>query len=108
MSAANTQTAMHVCASEEAQRVDAELNDTYRMLLSVAGRRPAAVEKIEIAERAWITYRDAYIEAMYPAEDKLAEYGSIFLTEANLLRSQLTRQQIVALKDLLKQHRGSK
>ena len=108
MDKATTQLAMHVCASEEATRVDAELNDTYQKLLAVARKEPGAVEKIRTAERAWITYRDAYEDAVYPAKDKQASYGSIFPMEANLLRAHLTRQQIDALKDLLKQYGGSR
>jgi hypothetical protein len=48
------------------------------------------------------------MEAMYPAPDKQSEYGSIYPTEADLLRAELTMQQIKALKDLLKQYRDSK
>ena len=80
-------------------RVDTELNDTYQKLLAAAGKEPGAVEKIRTAERAWITYRDTYIDAMYPAKDKQAGYGSIFPMEVDLLRTHLTRQQISALRD---------
>jgi uncharacterized protein YecT (DUF1311 family) len=105
---ATTQTAMHVCANEEAQRVDAELNDIYQKLLSAVGNQAAAIEKIRAAERAWIAYRDAYIAAMYPAKDKQTAYGSTFSMEVDLLRARLTREQTGALKDLLKQYGGSK
>lgn len=113
MDKARTQHAMHVCASEEAGRVDAELNDIYRILVSAAAKhedavakipfakRQDAVAKIGVAEKAWVAYRDAYIEAMYPAENKQTVYGSIFPMEVNLLRARLTRQHIEALKELL-------
>src|SRR5208283_4899210 len=65
---AKTQTQMHACANEEATGADAELNDVYRKVMSKAASQPEAVSKIESAERAWITYRDAYMEAMYPAK----------------------------------------
>ena len=98
---AKTQTQMHACANEEATGADAELNDVYRKVMSKAASQPEAVSKIESAERAWITYRDAYMEAMYPAKDKQAEYGSIFPMEVDLLRAKLTHQQVGALKELL-------
>ena len=48
-------------------------------------RRPKppaqAVARIGNAERAWIAYRDAYIEATYPAKDKQTAYGSKFATD---------------------------
>src|ERR1700691_3670786 len=67
---ANTQADMNVCAGQEAERVDADLNKAYRQLLAKAGSDQNAVTKIKAAERAWVAYRDAYVEAMYPAKDK--------------------------------------
>ena len=91
---------MNACASEEAARDDAELNREYRKLLSIAGKDHERVAKIESMERAWIAFRDAYLDAMYPAKDKQAEYGSIFPMEADMVRAKLTRQQIAALREL--------
>jgi uncharacterized protein YecT (DUF1311 family) len=99
---------MNACASEEAAHVDARLNDVYRELLSQAASQQEGVAKIKAAERAWIAYRDAYMDAMYPARDKQAEYGSIYPMEADLLRAKLTQHQVAALKELLQQHSGAK
>lgn len=101
---AKTQMEMNAYASEEAARADTELNDVYRKVLAQAGKQEEVVAKIKAAERAWIAYRDAYMEAMYPAKDKQAEYGSIYPMEANLLRARLTRRQVAALKELLQQY----
>lgn len=101
---ATSQAEMNVCANEEATRVDSELNNVYRTLLSKAGSQPEAVAKIQIAERAWIAYRNAYIDAMYPAKNKQAEYGTTYPMDADLLHAKLTRQQVAALKDLLQQY----
>ena len=99
---ADAQFAMLKCASEEAARTDAALNAIYRTLISATASQPKVVLKIKAMETAWIAYRDAYIEAMWPADDKQLEYGSIYPMEANLLLARLTRQQIKLLKDLLK------
>jgi uncharacterized protein YecT (DUF1311 family) len=101
---AKTQTEMNACANEEASRVDAQLNDVYRKLLTQAASQQGAVEKIKAAERAWIAYRDAFIDAMYPAKDKQAEYGTIYPMEADLLRAKLTERQVTALKELFQQY----
>ena len=93
---------LNACASEEAKRVDAELNRVYRELLSKNSDDPAAVEKIKKAQRAWVAFRDAYVEAMFPAEDKLAEYGSMYPMEVDLILAGLTRRQVDALKDLIR------
>jgi len=60
--------------------------------------------KIKSAQRAWLLYRDAYLEAMFPAADKPTEYGSMYAMQLALLRAKLTRWQTAALKDLLRQH----
>jgi uncharacterized protein YecT (DUF1311 family) len=98
---AKAQAEMTACANEEAARADAELNGVYGKLLSKAASHPEALEKIKGAEKAWIAYRDAYIDAMYPAKNKLAEYGSSYPMEVDLLRAKLTEKQIAALRDLL-------
>lgn len=100
---AKTQAAINACASDEAGRADAQLNDVYRTLLQNT-TDTTAVTKIKVAERAWIAYRDAYLDAMYPAENKEAEYGSVYPSDVALLRARLTRIQITALQDLLKQN----
>ena len=103
---ATTQLAIHICADAEAKRVDAELNRIYQQLLSAARDEPGAVEKIRAVERVWIAYRDAYLDAMYPAKNKLAAYGSSFTTENLLLRAKLTQQQTNALREMLKRYSG--
>jgi uncharacterized protein YecT (DUF1311 family) len=104
---ANTQTAMNSCAGDEAARVDLQLNDIYRALLQKATNPSDASTKIKAAERAWIAYRDTYLDAMYPAANKQAEYGSVYPMEVALLRAKLTRRQIEALQDLLQQYGGT-
>jgi uncharacterized protein YecT (DUF1311 family) len=108
LSKAKAQSQINVCSSDEAARADDQLNEIYQRLLSEVNAQPDATAKIRAAERAWITYRDSYIDAMYPAAAKQAEYGSIFPAEVNLLRARLTQRQIVALYELLKQYSVAK
>ena len=100
---ANTQTEMNACAGAEAKRVDAKLNSTYRALLAKVESQPEAVAKIKAAERAWVAYRDAYIEATYSAENKAIEYGTIYPLDVALLRAKLT-QQVAAIEDMLRHY----
>lgn len=103
---ANTQAEMNAWASAEATRADDDFNEIYRALLAKAASPLEAGAKIKAAERAWIAYCDACMDAMYPAKGKQAEYGSIHPLEANLLWAKLTRQQAAAWKDLLKRYNG--
>ncbi len=98
---ANTQSEMTACASDEAARVDAKLKTTYRALLARVTSQPEALAKIKAAERAWIAYRDAYIDATYPAKNKAIEYGTIYPLDVTLLRAKLTWRQVAALEDML-------
>jgi len=104
---AKTQAELTACASEEAARADSELNEVYQKLLSQAASREEAVAKVKAAERAWMAYRDAYMDAMYPARNKQAEYGSIYPMEVDLLRAKLTQRQVTALKELLERYTGA-
>lgn len=105
---ASTQTALHRCADEELRRADRELNDAYQRLLSVVKDEPRAVEKVKAMERAWLLYRDAYVEATYPAADKQAAYGTMFVVEVLLIRVRLTRQQAAALGEVMAHHRAAR
>ena len=99
-----TQAGLNHCASDEAARMDVDLNRTYQQLESKARHVPGATEKIKKAERAWIQYRDAYLDAMFPAADKQANYGSIYPMDFALLRAELTREQAKRLNELIKQY----
>ncbi len=105
---ARSQAELNACANEEATRAERDLHRVYTRLLAQASSQPEAVEKIKAAEKAWLSYRDAYLEAMYPAADKQAEYGTIYPMEANLLRAKLARQHIFDLKEMLRHDDGSK
>jgi len=101
---AQTQAAMNACAGQEFVNADSELNKIYRSLLAKTAQQPETSAKIKTAQKAWLVFRDAYLEAMYPAADKQTEYGSMYPMQLALLRAKLTRQQNVALKDLLRQY----
>jgi len=55
---------MNACASEELKRADTDLNNTYRALLAKTTRQPEIAEKIKCAQKPWLVFRDAYLDAM--------------------------------------------
>jgi uncharacterized protein YecT (DUF1311 family) len=105
---AKSQAEMNACANQEAARADSALAHIYKQVLVKASAQPEAVEKIKAAERSWLLYRDAYLDAMYPATDKQTEYGTIYPMEANLLRAKLTKQHASDLKQMLRQYNEGK
>jgi uncharacterized protein YecT (DUF1311 family) len=52
---------MNRCAHEDFQKADAELNKVYQQLLPKL--ETAHKEKLKIAQRAWVTFRDAHCES---------------------------------------------
>ena len=105
MDKADTQLAMNMCADQEAKRVEAQLESVYRQVLDAARKESGAVPKIEASQKAWLAYRDSYLGAMYPADDKLANYGSKWPADYSMLKAEFTRQQITRLQALLKAYR---
>ena len=104
MRTAMTQIAMNSCASARLARVDERLNQTYQKLLSeTVGHRDGTL-RVRKMERTWITYRDRYMAAMYPAKDKQGEYGSIFPMEADLVLARITENHIRELQLLVNQY----
>lgn len=98
--AAATQLEMNQCAAAEEKNSEAELNRVYEQLLSRASD-PLYRKKVEAAQKAWIAYRDAELEAKYPADDKRGHYGSIYPMCFANDRTDLTRQRIQELNALL-------
>jgi uncharacterized protein YecT (DUF1311 family) len=85
----------------EFKKADAELNRIYRSILSQYKGDTLFLEKLKKAQRAWLTYRDAHIESVYPVEDKAAEYGSVYGECYCALKKDLTEQRTKMLKQWL-------
>jgi uncharacterized protein YecT (DUF1311 family) len=66
---------MNHCANLDAQSADADLNRVYEELLSKLKNDSVATKRLRAAQRAWIVFRDAHLQELYPAEDKQREYG---------------------------------
>jgi uncharacterized protein YecT (DUF1311 family) len=75
---AQTQTDSNEDSCATFKQADALLNKSYNQVLSEYRKNGAFIRKLRVAQRAWIAYRDAQIEALYPATDKRAEYGSVY------------------------------
>jgi uncharacterized protein YecT (DUF1311 family) len=103
---AKTQADLTECGGSDYRKADAELNRAYQLLLKKAGGDPIAVEKIKASQRAWLTFRDAQIAALYPAEDKQREYGTVFPMCADLALADLTRERTKMLEHMLKPTEG--
>lgn len=72
-----TQLELNEKACAAYKKADTQMNKIYRRILSENGADKLFVQKMRAAQRAWIVFRDAHLEAMYPAADKRAAYGTV-------------------------------
>jgi uncharacterized protein YecT (DUF1311 family) len=59
------------------KKADAEMNSIYRKILNENRKDRLFVQKMRAAQRAWLMFRDAHLESIFPATDKRTAYGSV-------------------------------
>ena len=101
---AQTQAEMDREACNEYRKADVELNRVYQQVLGEYKADGLFVEKLRGAQRAWVVYRDAQMEALYPARDPQRAYGSVHrmcrcqaLTELTLQRVEELRRWVMGV-----------
>lgn len=102
---ASTQLAINQCAAEDAQKTDAALNQTYERLLSKYADDPGKVARIKKAQRAWIVFRDAEVDAYFPKGGS-PQNGSVTPMCRLLELTSLTAERAKELKAILEARDG--
>jgi len=95
------QSEMNHCADQDAKAADAELNRVYQDLISKTKGDANATKKLRDAQRAWIAFRDAQLDALYPAQDKQREYGTIYPMCYAIVLTAMTKERTVQLRRML-------
>jgi uncharacterized protein YecT (DUF1311 family) len=98
---AMAQSEMNRCADLDARAADADLNHVYQELLAKLKAGGTATRKLRAAQRAWLAFKDAHLQSLYPAEDKQAEYGSIFPMCYSQVATAMTKERIAQLRRML-------
>ncbi|HKW74786.1 MAG TPA: lysozyme inhibitor LprI family protein [Terriglobales bacterium] len=101
-----SQTQMNACEAERYQKADADLNNAYRKLLLKYKDEPQFIAKLQTAQRAWLKFRDAYLDSIYFKKDKLQAYGSVYPTCKSILLTHLTVERTRELKQMLDPEEG--
>ena len=101
MDHATSQTAMDMCASQSNAAADKELNQVYQQVLQKYATDKTFIAKFKAAQKAWLAFRDAELEARYP-DAKSGDYGSVYPMCANNEEEALTRKRIAELREWLK------
>jgi uncharacterized protein YecT (DUF1311 family) len=95
---AQTQAHMDQDACARYKKADQALNATYAKMLEEYAKETQFLLKLKRAQRAWIVFRDAQVEARFPKADKHAEYGSVYPTCRCAVLGELTEQREKELK----------
>jgi len=102
---AQTQAEMDNYAAKVYEKTDKELNKTLDKVILKYKSNQVFIQKLELAQSAWIKYRDAEIAAIYPEEDK-SYYGSVYPVCFYIKMTELTQQRINELNLWLKTCEG--
>jgi len=97
----NAQGQMSADACAAYKKADTALNDTYKKVLAEYSKDTLFLQKLKAAQRAWVAFRDAHLEALYPAAEKQAEYGSMYFTCRCLALQEVTEQRTKELQKWL-------
>jgi uncharacterized protein YecT (DUF1311 family) len=99
---AKTQEDLRKCADNEAEAADKRLNDDYQLILKEYSTDPAFIAKLNSAQQAWLNFRDAELQAVYPHENKLASYGRVWPMCTLQERTRLTEERTKELRRWVK------
>jgi uncharacterized protein YecT (DUF1311 family) len=95
---AQSQAKLNDEACSEFQKADEEMNSIYKQILIQYKDDSIFIEKLKVAQRAWLLFRDAHLESLYPEEDKLLYYGSVYSMCRCIALAGLTRKRTEELK----------
>jgi len=103
---AQTQADLNDDACATYQKADKKLNAVYQQVLKQHQDDANFTTRLRKAQRAWLAFRDAELEAIYPAANKQMEYGSIYPTCNCLEQTALINQRIEQLSGWLDAEEG--
>ena len=81
------------------EKADTQMNKTYNQVLKKYAKDKDFISKLRTAQLAWIKYRDAHLDSIYPKKDKTLNYGSVYPTCYSLLLTQMTELRTAQLNE---------
>ncbi|WP_083811811.1 lysozyme inhibitor LprI family protein [Dokdonia sp. 4H-3-7-5] len=93
-----TQAEMNKNANKEYRKADKELNIVYQKILSEYQLDSFFIDRLKKTQRIWNSYRDAELEMKFPADNKQAEYGSVYPMCVSLFLKELTVERTEKLR----------
>lgn len=96
-----TQFEMNQEACDEYKKADDKLNQVYQQILREYKKDTFFIQKLKEAQLAWLKFRDAHIESLYPLKPNaspLSEYGSVYPMCVCIALKEITEKRIEELK----------
>lgn len=90
---AQTQQDMNAEAYNAYMRADSQLNKVYNNILAEYRENKSFITHLKKAQRAWVIFRDAQVDARYPPEER-PHYGSVFPLCHSMYLQELTEIRI--------------
>ncbi len=82
----------------EFHKADVALNEAYSKVLKEYAKDEQFIAKLKTAQRAWLEFGDAELEALYPKDNKQAEYGTVYpmchCSELQFLTEERTKRNV--------------
>jgi uncharacterized protein YecT (DUF1311 family) len=105
---ATTQAEATACAGKALDEADAELNLVYQQLLKKHVAHKDFIKRLKLAQEAWLKFRDAHIESLYPNpdEDQLRPEGTVYPMCKAMEITRVTVERTRTLKSMLNPKEG--
>ena len=93
-----TQFEMNQEACGKYKKADAELNRIYRQVMRDYAGDKNFIQKMKVAQRAWLVFRDAHLNSIY-SDPNPGTYGSVNTMCRCIILEGLTENRIQALRE---------
>ena len=105
MEKATTQGEINACATEDLKRADTELNQLYQQILKKYATDQVFIQKLRLAEEAWVKFREAHVAALDSELDP-SSMGSVYPMCKAMEITRLTNERVEDLKRILNHPEG--
>lgn len=94
---------LNQCAADDYAAADKKLNDTWKALMKKLTDDKPAADKLRVAQRAWIAFRDAEVAARFACaeEDMRVCWGSMYPMLYNAALQELAEERTQRLQQYL-------
>jgi uncharacterized protein YecT (DUF1311 family) len=99
---------LNACARDDFTKADGELNQAYQLLLKKEANDKLFISKLRLAQKAWLSFRDADLEARFACAENNVRvcWGSMYPMSLLSRKAELTRERTKHLQQILKDGRG--